>query len=405
MSLILEKPFSLSLDVIRDIKLLAEQAVSDHIRRFHFLTKSQSLESLVDFFQWPGNENSLAEWLDVLDPTLGVWRSDMIYANGRWNVIEVNAMNAGGWIIPRLYSELYNEPIDDSLDPIPSLFRHLVSAFKKRSKNSTKLPRIVFVGDLDESDNSATARYLLDVSSKSSDCHTVGISGWDDIDFDKKCVRLEGEAIDILFELDQPSSIVRMRLAHYHKMNRIFYVAGPHARYINDKRVMALAKNQDTNDYTNVQYAPTYLDCSNNLISTMTDSLWKTTNIKLRDKDNCVLKTSDGQNGFDVYIGKYLDQNKWNRLSEEVSSGSRRWVLQSWMSPSLPSEIKVSSIAKSSHYILSPFVIGGEFCGGFIRALDVAGYTSGIPGTKNELSKLDMGHSRNADNLVPVFPI
>jgi len=89
-----------------------------------------------------------------------------------------------------------------------------------------------------------------------------------------------------------------------------------------------------------------------------------------KNKDRFVLKPNSGYGGFNVTIGREVDQHKWDQVIEECKKSS--WVVQEYIE--IPKEkfpeFKPDLVMVEKNVNVNFFAFNGKFPGGFVRVAD-----------------------------------
>jgi hypothetical protein len=353
---------------------------------------------LSELLEWPDGVGALEAWGGAPDTSLGCHRCDAVFSDGRWQVLEVNSMNAGGWILPSLYASELGLPGDGGRPPDPAfrLFAHLIAAREKMGLDgSARAGRIVLIRERESAEyDEAFLDHCRHAARAAAPGWEVAYGRWDELEFGREAVSAPSGPVGIIVELEVAPTLRRLQAQLLASRGGLLLVAGPVSRLVNDKRWLARLSAQTA------AVAPTRL-VSSRPNSRSAPACAPAEAIEARE--NLVLKKALSDGGGDVFVGRRNGVQAWRDLVK-TAAVEGDWVAQQWIAPERPPGAAWNEpLPADSHLIFCPFVVAGRYAGGFVRVLDPHGYEAAGPIDGG--GPLSMARSRNSDRHVPVFPI
>jgi len=343
---------------------------------------------------WPATVRPSDAWGGEPDVGLGCHRCDTIYAEGRWHIVEINLMNAGGWIVPRLYREVVDPNPTDQPDPAALLLEHIVGACSVNRSREAGLVVLIRQRPSEEFCDRFISRCREAIAGAWPGWR-LAYACWDDLNFCSEGAFFETLRVDAILELEVAASLKRLQAQHLATKDQLILIPGPSAGLANDKRwLVELAREPGSTIPTTLA-----LGSIRGGVQTFTQALLTQL---IEDRPKFVLKKAHSDGGVDVFAGRSNVVEPWRALvARALAEGD--WVVQSWIEPERPTgEAHGAELPSDAHLIFSPFVIGGHYAGGFVRILRADGYHRV---RRISAAPVSIADTQNGDALIPLFPI
>lgn len=344
------------------------------------------------------------DWLDfLLEPPTGldgcVSRPDLIYSDGRFQCVDVNAAHAGGWNANALWHRKAPAGVRVR-DPLDAVFDLVHRQAVARGVVAPGLPvgaAIVMSADAPEF---APAARSVCLHAWAAAAERLGgppgplhFVAYPDLRIRGRTLWCGSDRVHALIEGSVVDGPDRMRCVSLFKNGTLSLHSGPIGAPVNDRRLLAeLSRAADAGDsLLNPAERAAVRTCV-----PWTRPL-REAGQALAGRAELVLKRADSADGTGVYIGRFTPAADWaDLLRSAVAEGG--WVLQRYMSPQLPAD--ADTYHPDTHVVWGAFVVAGRYAGGFVRLLSADGYRA--PGTTGAVS---VASGPNGDGRIPLSPI
>jgi hypothetical protein len=354
------------------------------------------------------------------------YRPDFIITEQGWKCLEINAGNAGGWIVSMLAPIYSKVPIIaryleskrwklSSPNTALLLFKTLVKASFKRHitpfyKNTINSVIIVPFESKKEFNKDSLkfcqeaycqAIYEMVPDHKGE----LAFCQYDDLQFIDEKVFLNGKEIHIIYEEEIKSTSSRMKVLRLSKKGCLHVNPGIVTRFLNDKRLLALlSENQQDSRLGefNQKLIYNYIPWTRQFLSV--PSTYHAESIYLPDfvfqnREKMVLKKAVSHGGEDVFLGKMCTQGQWSVILEKALI-EKDWVVQEMVFSNSFTLLEGEGKTADYEAVWGPFVIENKYAGGFVRILSPDGYV-----LKDKDDNQSLINSFNSDKNVKISPI
>ncbi|KZS83742.1 hypothetical protein B4U45_02305 [Mycobacterium persicum] len=354
------------------------------------------------------------DWLSfVLEPPDGLdgclSRPDLVYSDGRFRCIDVNAAHAGGWLVhgcwtqQRGWSPAVADPLVAVCDMAHACARESGVATAGESVGLVVI-RAPGSAEFTESVRHACLPAWRAAAARAG--VTPGgfhFADYADLEVGPDGIYCAGERVHALLEGDVLDGAPRMRCVAAAKRGLVSLHSGPIAAVVNDRRVLAELSRQADEERPLLTPAERRLVCgtvawtrSIRPGTTRWHGQWvDLPGLAVSRQPEMVLKHATSDGGTQVYLGHHTSPAAWRGLVENACD-TGDWVVQEYLAPQWPPG--ASQTGPALDPIWSAFVLRGRYAGGLVRLLGVDDYPDISTATS-------MAESRNSDNNVRLAPI
>lgn len=354
------------------------------------------------------------DWLTfVLEPPDGLdgclSRPDLIYSDGRFRCIDVNAAHAGGWLIhlgwarQHGWSPTIADPLAAVCDMVHACARESGVA---TAGESVGLAVVRAPGSAEFTESVRRACLPVWRAAAARARVTPGglyFAGYADLDHGPSGISCAGERVHALLESDVLDGAPRMRCVAAAKRGLVSLHSGPLAAVVNDRRVLAELSRQADEALPLLTPAERRLVCDT-VAWTRTirpgPTRWRgqwvdLPGLAVSRQRGMVLKQATSDGGKQVYLGCCTPAAAWRDIVENACD-TGDWVVQEYLPPQYPPGAWDSEPAVDP--IWSAFVVRGRYAGGLVRLLGADDYP-------NIATATSMAESPNGDDHVRLAPI
>jgi hypothetical protein len=358
------------------------------------------------------------DWLGfVLEPPDGLdgclSRPDLVYSDGRFRCIDVNAAHAGGWLIPGCWAQHHGMPPWVG-DPVAAVF-DMVHEYARDSAVVTagESVGLVVIRAPDSAEFVESVRQACLPAWRAAAVRAgvrpggLHFADYADLEVGPDGAYCAGDRVHALLEGDVIDGAPRMRCVASAKRGILSIHSGPIAAVVNDRRLLAELSRQADGELPLLKPAERQLVCDavawTRTVRPGTTS-WRGQQVDLprfavARRTELVLKHASSDGGKQVYLGRCTPAAAWRGIVENACE-TGDWVVQEYLPPQYPPG--TAEPEPDTDPIWSAFVIRGRYAGGLVRLLGAHDY----PDTTAEIGTVtSMADSRNGDENVRLAPI
>lgn len=318
-------------------------------------------------------------------------RGDFVFANTKWQCLEFNVQsNSGGWQLDIQLGKMKELPI--MIDFFKSngvtisahrffysMFKHLVEVSIKRDLPIEGGLNIAFVlfHTTEEAEQvlkpALTEAYEKVLKEKGIQSRgEVIICCFDHLIQEGDCVFYKEKQIQQLVEMCNgmvPSAILKIA-----QNGKLHLFNGPVSKLLSEKLNLAiLSENQDSELFTPEERESIQKHIPWTRKVAPVETLYQGMNVQLEDlmlcnQENLVLKSSYSVSGKDVYIGKNVLVEEWEKRVEKAIK-EKNWVVQEYVRPSTYMYQADEEGYAPFQAVWGFFLFGRSYAGGFVRIL------------------------------------
>ena len=415
-------------------RLTLQPPILDSNELNHLTDASKSVIKLISSSHkriFNGRIDSLYKYFDISPSLLDkgdleqaiadvLYRPDFIRSSDGWKCLEVNAGNAGGWVISVANTAYVKKLATSSLrslelhDTAMSLFSFLIQKTINflSGKSLNSINTLISLSRVESSEFTEPVRAELESAyeralKKFEPKLTGGLYfsvDFEGLKLDSEWPQKDNIDIHAIYEEAISSNFKRMQLIRLSRRRSLYLNPGMITRYLNDKRHFALlSENMVSSFFDDLEKEQinSYIPWTRRLVGQNTN--FQNSNISLvefvdSNKDILVLKRAFSHGGKDVYMGNNIAQYKWSEIINDALI-SKDFIVQERVNhiDGYMKDLNTTHTMRKE-VIWGPFILGDEYIGGFVRVLDSDGYTS-----DNEDPSII--NSRNSDGLISMAPM
>jgi len=352
-------------------------------------------KAISNYYNIPGNLSQLL--LEGLtDDYLGdlVGRGDFVLGPSGLKCLEYNVTAAlGGWYLP-MWEALYLETpvISDFIDTyrvktnnenlIQLFVEHVVGSVVNKNSNNSRLSEInilFIIKDFTKYINTIGV-YLNKVLKKIFETRYPGMDGqvmvcdYHHLEITDSQIYFKNKPVHALIEMY--NGVVSPEVMEVFKAGNLRLFNGPMTEFLSSKLNIALLSDYEAFGnsiftHNEKELIEKYIPWSRKI--SLADTTYKGEKINLKkfivsNKDRLILKPAIGYGGKAVYLGKRLNQKKWEDLLE-IAFFEKNWLIQEFV-PCSPAVYQAGENGWLLHdMVWGFFVLGSVYAGGWVRVL------------------------------------